>query len=470
MRMLRLLVLGVLLSLPGRLAPVASAAQEPGDDVTFSPAASFEIPVTITRNKHRLRQLRLFVSTDKGKTWQQAASIRPTATAFHFDAEHDGLYWFTVQTEELTGRLYPPSLERANLRVRKVWVDTHPPVVELRPLPPHRGEVGVTWTVTDNTPDTRAGALRLAYRAPGATSWQPVDVEPTATEAYFDPRTTGKVEVRLQVRDRAENWAEKRITLAGAGRGGGSGSEEAPVKKPAPVTPRPRAHVRMVKSKHFTLSYDVKETGPSDVSTVDLWYTQDGGNWLRNHTQKCKKSADDRPPYTIDVNVKEEGLWGFTLVVHSGVGLSERPPQVGDEPQIWVEVDLTRPQVQITEVVVGRGPDKGKLKITWTATDRNMADKPITLSYSAKPAGPWVSIVEKLANTGQYVWVMPAAEKMPYEFYLQAEAVDKAGNVGAAVTREKVKVDLSQPKVKIIEVKPLEKAAPRGEDPATKDQ
>jgi hypothetical protein len=122
-----------------------------------------------------------------------------------------------------------------------------------------------------------------------------------------------------------------------------------------------------------------------------------------------------------------------------------------------VEVDLTPPRVRLNEIVVGQGPDKGKLKITWTATDKNLADKPITLSYSENPTGPWVSIAEKIKNSGQYVWVMPEPEKMPYQFYLQAEAVDKAGNVGTAVTREKVKVDLSQPRAKILEVKPVVK-------------
>jgi hypothetical protein len=43
---------------------------------------------------------------------------------------------------------------------------------------------------------------------------------------------------------------------------------------------------------------------------------------------------------------------------------------------------------------------------------------------------------------------------VPYQFLVKVEAVDTAGNVGEAVTTELVKVDLSQPKARILNVGP----------------
>src|SRR5262249_53332675 len=156
-------------------------------------------------------------------------------------------------------------------------------------------------------------------------------VSQAANQLYFNPGTDGGVEVRLKARDQADNWGEATITLDGSGQGGGA-AEDPPERAPSRFIPRPGDNVRMVNSKRFSLSYDVKEVGPSKVSTVDVWYTQDGNNWQKNRTQKCADDPEARPPYAVEIKVEEEGLYGFTLVVRSGVGLSERPPQVGDKP------------------------------------------------------------------------------------------------------------------------------------------
>ena len=97
--------------------------------------------------------------------------------------------------------------------------------------------------------------------------------------------------------------------------------------------------------------------------------------------------------------------------------------------------------VQLHNILVGTsGPDKGKLNITWTARDKNLARDPIKLSYAEQLAGPWTAIAEKLPNTGRYIWTMP--DGVPFQFHLKVEANDLAGNVGESVTDSLVKVDL----------------------------
>ena len=85
------------------------------------------------------------------------------------------------------------------------------------------------------------------------------------------------------------------------------------------------------------------------------------------------------------------------MIARSRVGLGERPPQPGDPPHIWVEVDETKPAVRLSSADVGRGSDLGNLTIIWAATDKNLARQPITLSYSEKPDGPWNPIASKIS-------------------------------------------------------------------------
>jgi hypothetical protein len=437
------------------LMPVPGAAQESGTDAIYSRFLNFRIPFQAGPGEQRLKQLQLFFSNDQGRTWQPSAIAPPEQRHFRFTSERDGLYWFTVQTTDQEGRHYPPSLDGAQPSL-KVIVDTQPPVITLHTLSPRGGQVGVAWEIRDDNPDTALpDALRLEYRTPSATAWTTVPRNAGATQAYWNPETNEALEVRLRARDRAGNWGEAitfilpsspaAATSAGNVQGNVRDADPAsatPVYGP-PVDP----DRRLVNSKRISLNYELKEVGPSGVSVIELWWTQDGRGWYR---YPQVKSGSDRPPLVFEVN--GEGVYGFTLVAKSGVGLGEQPPQVGDRPQVWVEVDMTKPVVTLQNVVVGRGADKGKLTVLWTARDKNLAAEPIIISYAQQPTGPWTPIITRLQNTGRYVWSMP--EQVPYQFLVRVEAVDLAGNVGEATTANMVKVDLSQPKVHILQVEP----------------
>jgi len=206
--------------------------------------------------------------------------------------------------------------------------------------------------------------------------------------------------------------------------------------------------LKLVGSRRISLDYAVKDVGPSQVSAIELWYTYDGKLWNR-YTQPFQ----DDPSKKLVFEMEREGLYGLTLLAKSGVGLGERPPQPGDRPQLWLEVDLTKPQVQLRNVLVGQGLDKGKLKIQWSASDRNLAPNGINLRCAEQPGGPWMTIAEKLGSAGgEYTWTMPA--QVPYQFYVKVEALDRAGNLGEDVTPQQVKVDLSIPRAIPLEISP----------------
>jgi hypothetical protein len=428
----------------------SARAQDLANEIIYANRGDFTIPFQADNRNPPLKQLQLFVSTDQGRTWQPNAMASPDQKRFRFICDRDGPYWFTVQTLDTAGRYFPPHIEGAQASL-KVVVDTQPPVVHLRPLGGRAGEVGVTWEVRDENLDFRqADAFRLEYRSVGAVAWVPLAADPTSGQFIWNPQTNAPLEVRLKVRDRAGNLGQAGTNVivgqqdTGQPFGPPAGGAGIPNGLAAP------ADRRLVNSKRISLNYELKDVGPSGVSTVELWFTQDGRGWNRYPLPKTEESTT--PPKPLVFDVAGEGIYGFTLVAKSGVGLGERPPQVGDRPQVWVEVDLTKPVVQIHQVLVGRGADKGKLTITWSASDRNLGREPITLVYGEGAGGPWRPIAAKIANTGRYVWSMP--ERVPYQFYVRVEAADLAGNVGEATTPELIRVDLSQPRVNILNIEP----------------
>ena len=148
-------------------------------------------------------------------------------------------------------------------------------------------------------------------------------------------------------------------------------------------------------------------------------------------------------------------MYGFTLVARSGLGLGKKPPQRGDMPQVWVEVDQTKPAVSLLDVKHGVGTKAREITITWSATDRNMARRPVTLSYAEKAEGPWLPLAANIENSGRYVWDMPA--NGPNSFLIRVEAADMVGNMGVAQLTKPVEIDTSRPTVAITGVEPGEK-------------
>jgi hypothetical protein len=206
--------------------------------------------------------------------------------------------------------------------------------------------------------------------------------------------------------------------------------------------------VRLVNSKRISLNYALNNVGPSGVAEVELWSTRDGRLW-----QKHEGAHKGPPPYVVEMD--DEDLYGFTLVVHSGAGLGKRPPAEGDSPQMWVEVDVTAPTVRLLGCETDKDSKERHMTILWRATDKNLAPKPITISYAASPEGPWTPVVRRIDNSGRYVWAIPA--DVPHHFLVRVEAKDLAGNVGMAQTPKALLDDTAQPTASIVGVEPTDK-------------
>ncbi len=211
---------------------------------------------------------------------------------------------------------------------------------------------------------------------------------------------------------------------------------------------------RMVNTTMFELEYTIDSIGPSGIARVELWGTRDGGKtWASFGT-------DDDTQSPVMANVPAEGMYGFRVVVQSGVGLGGEPPASGTVPDLWVVVDLTRPEVHLLSARQSAGNDAGKLLISWEANDRMLASRPVALFYSQTDGGPWTTIATDLENTGQYAWNVPAS--VPDELFLRIEVRDAAGNLGICESREPIRLDRQRPNVRIDGVRPVLRAGDRG--------
>lgn len=214
-----------------------------------------------------------------------------------------------------------------------------------------------------------------------------------------------------------------------------------PVDTAASPTHSPSSPPKLVGSRTFALEYDLDDTGRDGIARVELWGTRDGGQTWNRYTV----DDDNRSP--LIATVDSEGLYGFKILVQPAGGPPINPPRVGDEPELWVSVDLHRPTVELTSIERGEGNLSDHLILHWRAQDNNLEARPISLFFSSRPTGPWSAVATNLENTGDYAWRVE--RYVPSRIYLRIEARDTAGNLAAFQTREPLELDATRANAKL---------------------
>ncbi len=233
---------------------------------------------------------------------------------------------------------------------------------------------------------------------------------------------------------------------------------EAAAVKPPPHAHPPQAHPaqahrpadaawlnkKLVHQPRMMLEYQIDHLGASGVGKVEVWLTRDmGQTW-----QKLCEDADRKSPVLIDL--PGEGVFGVRLVVANGRGFGATPPQPGEAPDMWVEVDTTRPFAELGNIRPA-GDDSGSLYITWTARDKNLSTTPVDLFYAADRNGPWQPIAKGLRNDEYHRWVPPA--NLGPQAFIRMVVQDLSGNMTQCDTAQPVALDdLSRPRGRVIGV------------------
>lgn len=184
--------------------------------------------------------------------------------------------------------------------------------------------------------------------------------------------------------------------------------------------------LRLINSKRITFHYEVKDPAAMGVAGLEMWGTTDMRSWK-------KYSIATRAPSSLVVEVKEEGLYGFSMVARGKTETAkDQPPLPGEAPQVWVCVDLTKPDVQLLGAELNIMSKTPGLVIRWNARDRNFGPRPITLLYAERMEGPWTPVAANVENTGRYEWNMPPC--VPSSVFVRVQAVDLMGNTSMAQT------------------------------------
>lgn len=192
-------------------SPFASQQVEP----VYWSQETFRIPYkwNSASDPNTTQSVKLYLSQDRGKTWNEISTAKPEVQFFTYHAPADGEYWFAMRTIDASGRANPDGPHQPELCV---IVDTeNPQVVSLDAQLSATGEVAAVWQAGDKYLNTREA--KLQYRTPADPTWREVTAGSlresaggsVAGEARWQvPPGTRSVWVRLAVRDRAGNGRE----------------------------------------------------------------------------------------------------------------------------------------------------------------------------------------------------------------------------------------------------------------------
>lgn len=220
---------------------------------------------------------------------------------------------------------------------------------------------------------------------------------------------------------------------------------------PLPIAPAFNSaaalNVQGVGSQRFKLNYENTYLDRSVIKSVILWLTTDGGKTWRSYGE----DSDCESPFPVQVD--SEGVYGFRIVFETTDGVMGRSPARGDQPDMWIRVDTTPPEVQLVSAPFGRGAEAGALVINWKAEDIDLGERPVALLWSPTAEGPWSTIISGHPNTGSYAW--RADHQTPDRVFLQLEVTDAAGNRTISKTTRPIELNGLAPRGRILSVDPV---------------
>lgn len=445
-------------------APAQTAAPQK----VYSNKASFALPVKLSdRDMNRLAELKFCVRPivpGKPAEWFLVESASPTKSKFSFEAHGDGEYWFQFVTVDKQGNSAPADLDREKPALIVV-VDTTLPDVDVRPMTAASGETFLQATVRDHNADPASLKLEVPTRDKGWKTLEPLG-QTTGVFRVPDPAILKGV-VRATAVDLAKNKSVREIDLtqpivptralapavpvipsqqetpaiAAAQRSVervATQTPAPPVASPSALPPATSVPRMLLNSNRVSLDYALET---SAISRVEGYFTRDSGRtWFR-----LGDDADRRSPFEFEL--PEDGVYGVALVVGTA-GRPAVPPVAGEQPDCWIEVDSTKPVIQMREIALGTGEDAGMILVSWAATDANLATNPVNVWYATVPEGPWLVIEKGLKAEGAFRWPVPVSSGG--RVYLRVEAADRAGNVARWETREPVILETGRAKARVL--------------------
>ncbi len=180
----------------------------------------FGVPFKIDDAEGRFIEVQLYVSKDRGKTWQFHNRKSPDESEFPFYSQGDGEYWFALKTLDRDRKLHPDGNARPEL---KVVVDTRRPVLEFAVKADAAGRVVCKWRAQDL--EINPDSLRISYQPANDRNakWTAIDYRPLQNQsntmvvadqlAWWPSSVSREIVVRIQVADQAGNEVSDQRTV-----------------------------------------------------------------------------------------------------------------------------------------------------------------------------------------------------------------------------------------------------------------
>lgn len=185
--------------------------------------------------------------------------------------------------------------------------------------------------------------------------------------------------------------------------------------------------LRLMNNKRITFHYEADDIRATSAANLEIWGTTDMRNWRKYETVAQTSSS-------LAVEVKDEGLYGFTMIARGTNEAAKSQPPAGEPPQVWVAVDLTKPFVQLLDTELNVHAAAPVVIVRWSAKDRSFGPQPMTVLYAERPEGPWRPLAANLENSGRCEACLPP--HLTGKLYLRVQAADMMGNFGQSQTTE----------------------------------
>ena len=176
----------------------------------------FGVPFQINADNGSFIEVQLYVSRDRGKSWQFAARQTTDKKEFPFESKEDGEYWFALKTLDRDRKLLPEGDPQIDL---KIVVDTVKPELDFRIETDAAGRIACRWHATDENISPQS--LRIFYQPIGddgvPEDWKriPINLPGTARAgiyadqlAWWPDTAQQAINVAVEIKDIAGNTVQ----------------------------------------------------------------------------------------------------------------------------------------------------------------------------------------------------------------------------------------------------------------------
>ena len=203
----------------------------------------FGVPFDVNENPQNLSEVQLFVSNDRGYSWNLFRRQLPGTREFPFAARGDGEYWFAIKTVDMQKRVKPESNPQAEL---VVIVDTKNPALSFNVHTDPSGKLVGWWRAVD--PNLDPESIKIQYRPHSPfrvnlARWKQAsfDPPPATSDGIYEAKATWwpitdslTIDIQARISDKAGNVStvDRRVLLSRIVK-----NPPTPEKKPPAIDP-----------------------------------------------------------------------------------------------------------------------------------------------------------------------------------------------------------------------------------------